>query len=344
LVLSAGAEGLRFAASSAALGSGCPRGGSPGRVRTHEQLHHDEHGIVVPHGRMAAWNSKEARTRARPGCSPLPGSIRSARVASVHAAPTRSLAARTAGSTRRSYRAPRPTLAHKINCVRSLPPPGREQQERAMQHADGASRASMLRCRGWGHMLAFGDQSATLAPIAMSPAPRSSADGCWESRIACTSTSLVGVFRSRRRSWLDLSPDRRPKAARVRQSCGPDCCSGRGTRPEADWANPDQAIWVERNYGPTTDHHSRTQRTSTVNHGHQRQYFTPEICGGPIWGSRGREFKSRQPDKSMSDYHTWSERLHAAARSSSTSLSAGKLGPDYAHQREYAAPESSTAW
>jgi len=143
-------RGLRFAASSAALGSGCPRGGSPGRVRTHERLHHDDHGVVVPHGRMAAWNSKEARTRARPGCSPQPGSIRSARVASVHAAPTRSLAARTAGSTRRSYRAPRPTLAHKINCVRSLPPPGREQQERAMQHADGASRASMLRCRGGG--------------------------------------------------------------------------------------------------------------------------------------------------------------------------------------------------
>jgi hypothetical protein len=23
----------------------------------------------------------------------------------------------------------------------------------------------------------------------------------------------------------------------------------------------------------------------------------------PIWGSRGREFKSRQPDRSMSDYH-----------------------------------------
>jgi hypothetical protein len=25
------------------------------------------------------------------------------------------------------------------------------------------------------------------------------------------------------------------KAARVRQRCGPDCCSGRGIRPEADW-------------------------------------------------------------------------------------------------------------
>jgi hypothetical protein len=23
-----------------------------------------------------------------------------------------------------------------------------------------------------------------------------------------------------------------------------------------------------------------------------------------VWGSRGREFKSRQPDRSMSDYHT----------------------------------------
>jgi hypothetical protein len=32
--------------------------------------------------------------------------------------------------------------------------------------------------------------------------------------------------------------------------------------------------------------------------------FTLDNRGGPIWGSRGREFKSRQPDKSMSDYHT----------------------------------------
>jgi hypothetical protein len=32
--------------------------------------------------------------------------------------------------------------------------------------------------------------------------------------------------------------------------------------------------------------------------------FTLDNLGGPIWGSRGREFKSRQPDKSMLDYHT----------------------------------------
>lgn len=32
-----------------------------------------------------------------------------------------------------------------------------------MQHAGGASRAGMLRCRSAGTLLAFGDQSATLA-------------------------------------------------------------------------------------------------------------------------------------------------------------------------------------
>jgi hypothetical protein len=34
------------------------------------------------------------------------------------------------------------------------------------------------------------------------------------------------------------------------------------------------------------------------------KWFRLDNRGGPIWGSRGREFKSRQPDKSMSDYHT----------------------------------------
>jgi hypothetical protein len=38
-----------------------------------------------------------------------------------------------------------------------------------MQHAGGASRASMLRRRGAGTLLAFGDHSAALAPMAMSP-------------------------------------------------------------------------------------------------------------------------------------------------------------------------------
>jgi hypothetical protein len=37
-------------------------------------------------------------------------------------------------------------------------------------------------------------------------------------------------------------------------------------------------------------------------------------------------------------------RVHPATGPSSTSLSAGELGPDWAHQREYAAPTSSTAW
>jgi len=34
--------------------------------------------------------------------------------------------------------------------------------------------------------------------------------------------------------------------------------------------NHPRAMGVGRNYGPTTDHDGRTQRTSTINHGHQR--------------------------------------------------------------------------
>ena len=51
-----------------------------------------------------------------------------------------------------------------------------------------------------------------------------------------------------------------------------------------------------RNYGPTTDHAGGTQRTSTVNMDTSDKWFTLDNRGGPIWGSRGREFKSRQPD------------------------------------------------
>ena len=60
--------------------------------------------------------------------------------------------------------------------------------------------------------------------------------------------------------------------------------------------------------GRTTDQ----LRTTTVElSAHQRstmdtgdKWFTLDDTGGTIWGSRGREFKSRQPDKSMLDYHT----------------------------------------
>ena len=54
---------------------------------------------------------------------------------------------------------------------------------------------------------------------------------------------------------------------------------------------------VLREWGETTDHDGRTQRTSRVNYGHQRTVVQSRQPAGPIWGSRGREFKSRQPDK-----------------------------------------------
>ena len=94
-------RGLRFAASSAALGSGCPRGGSPGRVRTHmSSFITTSMELLSP---TVAWRLgiPKKLEHARPGCSARLGSIRSAPGAS----PTSSLAARTAGSTRQPRRA-----------------------------------------------------------------------------------------------------------------------------------------------------------------------------------------------------------------------------------------------
>jgi hypothetical protein len=43
----------------------------------------------------------------------------------------------------------------------------------------------------------------------------------------------------------------------------------------------------------TTDALSARQRSTMVT---SEQWFTRDNRSGPIWGSRGREFKSRQPD------------------------------------------------
>jgi hypothetical protein len=46
---------------------------------------------------------------------------------------------------------------------------------------------------------------------------------------------------------------------------------------------------------------------STVDSGHQREVVTPSGRHGPIWGSRGRRFKSRQPDNTMANCHAGSD-------------------------------------
>jgi hypothetical protein len=66
-------------------------------------------------------------------------------------------------------------------------------------------------------------------------------------------------------------------------------------RPMAKWGASDR-LGAPRS-GPTTDHDGRTQRTSTVSHDTSDKWFTLDTHRGPIWGSRGREFKSRQPDR-----------------------------------------------
>jgi hypothetical protein len=220
-----------FAASSAApgvLGPGSPRGACPGHVRTQEHLHHDEHGVVVHHGRMVAWNSKEARARPA-GLFGAPSSIRSARGAYLRAAPTSSLAARTAGSTRWPHRAPRGR--HWLtgsNCVRSLPPPGREQQER------DATRGWRVSCQrasppGCGHAAGCGDHSAALA------------------------LGRSGKSRPSHVGWSETTDQLRTTTAEL-------------SAPQ----------WSKM---ATSD-----------------KSFRLDNRGGPNWGSRGREFKSRQPD------------------------------------------------
>lgn len=138
---------------------------------------------------VAWWlETPKKLAHARPGCSARLGSIRSAPGAS----PTSSLAARTAGSTWQPHRAlgGRPWLTRSTAFARCRPRV--DNSRSAMQHAGGASRASMLRRRGAGTLLVFGDQSAALAPIAMSPSPRSSAHGCWEFRIASKHSHCLG--------------------------------------------------------------------------------------------------------------------------------------------------------
>ena len=60
-----------------------------------------------------------------------------------------------------------------------------------MQHAGGASRASMLRRRGAGTLLAFGDHSPALSD-AMSPSRQSSAHGRWEFRVTSKHIHCIG--------------------------------------------------------------------------------------------------------------------------------------------------------
>jgi hypothetical protein len=66
---------------------------------------------------------------------------------------------------------------------------------------------------------------------------------------------------------------------------------------EGGLASPTKPCGLERNYGPTTDHHGRTQRNQRSTVDASEQWFTLDNRHGPIWGSRGREFKSREPEE-----------------------------------------------
>ena len=100
---------------------------------------------------------------------------------------------------------------------------------------------------------------------------------------------------------------------------------------------------LRTNHGPTTDHDGRTQRTSTINHRHQRTVVHARQPCSPIWGQGIASSNLASPTSQCRIITPDQSRVHPATGPSSTSLSAGELGPDWAHQREYAAPTSSTA-
>jgi hypothetical protein len=75
-------------------------------------------------------------------------------------------------------------------------------------------------------------------------------------------------------NWFGPCPDRTSISHGLSEGRSPTCLSnGRsrraGTRPDAV-GDHERARERRRNYGPTTDHDGRTQRTSMVNDGHQR--------------------------------------------------------------------------
>ena len=154
-----------------------------------------------------------------------------------------------------------------------------------MQHAGGASRASMLRRRGAGTLLAFGDHSPALVrcdvavPAIIRP---------WALGISSNVQAHPLHWLAYRRSWLDLSRGRR-------QRKGSESAPIMRSRllfwtwhsRRGGLANPEQAMWVGANYGPTTDHHGRTQRTSTVNRGRQRAVVHARQPSWPDLGVKG---------------------------------------------------------
>jgi hypothetical protein len=115
---------------------------------------------------VARWLGTPKKLRRTPGRVVRRAELDSlgTRGASLRAAPTSSLAARTAGSTRRlTPRAPRPVLARKINCVRSLRPGSRTVERDATRGWRGLGPVCFAG-GGAGTLLDFVDHLAALAP------------------------------------------------------------------------------------------------------------------------------------------------------------------------------------
>jgi hypothetical protein len=184
-------RGLWFAASSpspAVLGAGCPSGGCPGVSELMSIFITTSMGLLS--STVAWWlGIPKKLEHARPGCSARLGSIRSARGAS----PTSSLAARTAGSTRRPHRAlrgrGRPWLTRSTAFARCRP---RVETAGARCNTRVARLGERASPPQWGHAAGLRRPLGRARLIAMSPSRRSSAHGCWKFRVTSKHIHCLG--------------------------------------------------------------------------------------------------------------------------------------------------------
>jgi hypothetical protein len=107
------------------------------------------------------------------------------------------------------------------------------------------------------------------------------------------------------------------------------------------WKEPERRTWAQS--GPNARDWA-SQNACLIGGGyfiHGR--FRPIDTSPPIWGSRGREFKSRQPDQTIHFIRPSRTCIQPAFLPPSMTPSGGRSGPATDHQAENAVPASSMA-
>jgi hypothetical protein len=145
--------------------------------------------LLSLHGRHGGLELQRSSSMRPAGCSARLGSIRSARGAS----PTSSLAARTAGSTRRPHRAlrgrGRPWLTRSTAFARCRP---RVETAGARCNTRVARLGERASPPQWGHAAGLRRPLGRARLMAMSPSRRSSAHGCWKFRVTSKHLHCLG--------------------------------------------------------------------------------------------------------------------------------------------------------